>query len=233
MEHSARTLAAPDPGGATVDGSAGTNVNALYAVLSADWTPEAPVSLLFLHGYGASEQDLAALGPMLALTVPWASLRGPDRALAGGHAWFPLASPDGPDAATGAVWHWIDTYLAPDAKVAAVGFSQGGLMATQLLRTRPEQVAATVLLSGFVHDAPQPADQHLAAERPSLFWARGAQDRMIPADAIERTGRWLADHATLTERVYPRLGHGSSEQEIDDVRAFLIRQLYDGSPSTG
>jgi hypothetical protein len=78
----ARTLAAPDPGGATVDGR--TGANALYAVLSADWTPEAPLSLLFLHGYGASEQDLAALGPMLALTVPWASLRGPAWAPAGG-----------------------------------------------------------------------------------------------------------------------------------------------------
>jgi pimeloyl-ACP methyl ester carboxylesterase len=40
--------------------------------------------------------------------------------------------------------------------VAAVGFSQGGLMATQLLRTRPERVAAIVVLSGFVQAAPPP-----------------------------------------------------------------------------
>jgi hypothetical protein len=32
--------------------------------------------------------------------------------------------------ATDAAWQWIDAHLAPDAKVATVGFSQGGLMAT-------------------------------------------------------------------------------------------------------
>ena len=56
--------------------------------------------------------------------------------------------------------------------MAAVGFSQGGLMATQLLRTRPGRVAATVVLSGFVQAAPQPADEQLAAERPAVFWGR-------------------------------------------------------------
>ena len=49
--------------------------------------------------------------------------------------------------------------------MAAVGFSQGGLMATQLLRTRPGRVAATVVLSGFVQaDA---AAGRRAAGRPS------------------------------------------------------------------
>jgi phospholipase/carboxylesterase len=99
--------------------------------------------------------------------------------------------------------------------------SQGGLIATQLLRTRPERVAATVVLSGFVQAAPQPADEQLAAERPAVFWGRGARDPMIPADAIERTRQWLTAHSTLTERVYPGLAHGISNQEIADVRAFL------------
>jgi hypothetical protein len=75
----------------------------------------------------------------------------------------------------------------------------------QLLRTRPERVAATVVLSGFVQAAPQPADEQLAAERPAVFWGRGARDPMIPADAIERTRVWLTAHSTLTERVHPGL----------------------------
>ena len=87
--------------------------------------------------------------------------------------------------------------------MAAAGFSQGGLMATQLLRTRPERVAATVVLSGFVQAAPQPANERLATERPAVFWGRGARDPMISADAIEGTRQWLAAHSALTERVYP------------------------------
>lgn len=127
---------------------------------------------------------------------------------------------------TGGNRRWIDARLSPRAAVVAVGFSQGGLMATQLLRTRPGRIASTVILSGFVSAAEQPADERLAAERPAVFWGRGARDRMIAADAIERTGRWLSAHSTLTERVYPGLAHGISDQEIDDVRTFLIARLW-------
>jgi phospholipase/carboxylesterase len=149
----------------------------LYGELSADWTPDAPVALVFFHGYGANEWDLAPIGPMLALTMPWASLRAPLTVAPGGYAWFPLISPGNPDPArvTDAAWQWIDAHLAPDAKVVGVGFSQGGLMATQLLRTRPERVAATVVLSGFVQAAPQPADERLATERPARLLGERCQ----------------------------------------------------------
>lgn len=177
-------------------GSAAPGV--LYGEVSAGWTPDAPVALVLFHGYGANEQDLAPLGPMLAPALPWAALRAPLGVAPGGYAWFPpiaLGDRD-PARATGAAWQWIDAHLAPDATVAAVGFSQGGLMATQLLRTRPERVAATVVLSGFVQAAPQPADERLAARRPAVFWGRGARDPMIPADAIEGTRQWLTAHST-------------------------------------
>ena len=154
-------------------GSAAPGV--LYGEVSAGWTPDAPVALVLFHGYGANEQDLAPLGPMLAPALPWAALRAPLGVAPGGYAWFPpiaLGDRD-PARATDAAWQWIDAHLAPDATVAAVGFSQGGLMATQLLRTRPERVAATVVLSGFVQAAPQPGDQRLAARRPAVFWGRG------------------------------------------------------------
>jgi len=208
------------------DASAGS----LHSAVSADWTPQARLALVLFHGYAADEHDIALLGPALALTVPWASLRAPVPVAHGGYAWFPMAPTGDPDPAHAmeATWQWIDEHLAPLAKVIAVGFSQGGLMATQLLRTRPERVAATVMLSGWVVAAPQPADEQLSAERPAVFWGRGARDYMITADAIERTRQWLPGHSSLTERVYPDLAHGISNQEIDDVRTFLIRELWGG-----
>ena len=54
---------------------------------------------------------------------------------------------------------------------------------------------------------------------------------MIAADAIERTNQWLPGHSSLTERVYPDLAHGISNQEIDDVRTFLIGKLWGRSSS--
>ena len=70
-----------------MEGSAAPSV--LHGEVSADWTPDAPVALVLFHGYGANEQDLAPLGPMLAPALPWAALRGPLGVAPGGYAWFP------------------------------------------------------------------------------------------------------------------------------------------------
>jgi hypothetical protein len=55
---------------------------------------------------------------------------------------------------------------------------------------------------------------------------------MITADAIQRASQWLPAHSTVTTRVYPDLAHGISDQEVDDVRTFLTRQLYAGLPKS-
>jgi len=188
-----------------------------------------PVVLL-LHGYGSHEQDLAGLAPHLPAGLPWASLRAPLELPHGGSAWFAITTPGSPDpapvaAATDAVWAWVDSELGPDARVAPVGFSQGGLMASQLLRTRPDRVAATVVLGGFVAGGTQPGDGGLAATRPPVFWGRGELDTVIAAHAIERTAAWLPAHSSLTARAYPGLAHGIDAAELADVHAFLTEHV--------
>lgn len=126
----------------------------LQDVRSPDWTPHAPVVALFLHGYGSNEHDLTGLVAPLGLSLPWASLRAPVE-LGHGAAWLPVTTPGNPDpqivaGATDTIWAWVDAHLSPDTRVVPIGFSQGGLMASQLLRTRPERVVAPVILSGFV-----------------------------------------------------------------------------------
>lgn len=190
-------------------------------------TPRAAV--LLLHGFGSNERDLAGLVPALQLELPWASLRAPLPA-GPGAAWFQITTPGSPDAepveaATAAIWAWVDEHLDAATRVVPIGFSQGGLMATQLLRTRPERVLAPVVLGGFVLGAPQPADDVLAATRPAVFWGRGAEDRVIAAHAVTRTADWLPRHASLVERLYPGLAHSISADEIADVREFLSAQL--------
>lgn len=190
-----------------------------------------PAVAILLHGYGSNERDLAGLMPMLGMQLPWASLRAPLSA-GPGSAWFEITTPGSPDAApveaaTAAIWAWVDEHLDAATHVVPIGFSQGGLMATQLLRTRPERVLAPVVLGGFVLGAPQPADAELAATRPAVFWGRGAEDRVIAAHAIARTGEWLPAHSTLTERVYPGLAHGIDARELADVREFLSPLLVE------
>ena len=201
----------------------------LRDVRSPGWGAGAPVKVLFLHGFGADEQDLPGLAPALGLDLPWASLRAP-LDVGSGAAWFAVTTPGSPDpevveAATGTIWDWVDANLDPGTRVVPIGFSQGGLMATQLLRTRPERVLAPVVLAGFVLGAPQPADDTLADDRPPVFWGRGADDRVIAAPAVARTESWLPLHTSLTARVYPGLSHGISGPEVADVRDFLVEQL--------
>ncbi|HWL01911.1 MAG TPA: hypothetical protein VNQ52_06005 [Microbacteriaceae bacterium] len=202
----------------------------LRAIVSPDWSSamdRADVAVLLLHGYGADERDLLGLVEPLRIAAPWASLRAP-MALAGtpGAAWFPIGQLDalrvGPvESATAQIWAWVDAELPDRTRVLPIGFSQGGLMATQLLRTRPDRVVAPVALAGLVLADAQPADSSLAAARPPAFWGRGDLDTVIPTHAVAAAADFLAAHTTLTERVYPGLGHQISLAELADVAEFI------------
>ncbi|HEY3339887.1 MAG TPA: hypothetical protein VGK18_15405 [Propionicimonas sp.] len=201
----------------------------LHDVRSPGWAADPPVVMLFLHGFGANEHDLPGLAPALGLDLPWASLRAP-LDLGGGAAWFAVTTPGSPDpwvveAATDTIWQWVEVHLHAETLVVPIGFSQGGLMATQLLRTRPDRVLAPVVLAGFVLGAPQPADGALADSRPPAFWGRGAEDRVIAAPAVARTASWLPLHTSLTGRVYPGLAHGIHAAEVAEVRDFLAEHV--------
>lgn len=206
--------------------------NLLSDVRSANWssTPESGAALVFLHGFGSNEHDLGSLAEPLGLDLPWASLRAPLELGHGGAAWFQITTPGVPDAApvqaaTAAIWAWIDANVDPATRIIPVGFSQGGLMASQLLRTRPERVLATTILGGFVLGGAQPADEIIAAQRPAVFWGRGTEDRVIAPVAIERTTKFLPEHSTLTARTYPGLAHGINMDELNDVRSHITAQL--------
>lgn len=205
----------------------------LHDVRSADWaeaSATAPAVAVLLHGYGSNEQDLTGLVEPLGLQLPWASLRAPLEMGHGGAAWFEITNPGNPDpepiaAATDAVWAWIDEHVPAGTRIVPIGFSQGGFMASQLLRTRPERVVAPVILAGFVLSAPQPGDEALAAALPPVFWGRGTHDQVIAAPAVARASAWLPLHTKLTERTYPGLAHGINQAEIDDVRTFLAEHV--------
>ena len=189
----------------------------------------APLVLL-LHGYGSNEQDLPSLMPHLPHGLAHAAVRAPITMAPGAHAWVPIAVPGRPDPAvvadsTQALLTWLDEHVAADRVVVPLGFSQGGLMVTQLLRARPDRFAAALVLSGFVLDQPAAGDEALAASRVPVFFGHGDADPIIPADATQRASAWLADHADVTERTYTGLAHGISGDELVDVHAFVTWHL--------
>lgn len=203
----------------------------LHAVTSGDLRADAASAVaVLLHGYGSNEQDLIALASVLPDGLPWASLRGPLALGPLAHAWFTITEPGNPhpDAvapATDAVWAWADAALPTRTRLVPIGFSQGGLMASQLLRTNPSRVFAPVILGGFVQAGEQTGDAELRETRPDVFSGRGADDGVITAAAVARTDAWLPIHTSATVRTYPGLAHGVDSRELADVRSFLSAQL--------
>ncbi|TAM69532.1 MAG: phospholipase [Microbacteriaceae bacterium] len=186
--------------------------------------------LVLMHGYGSNEDDLISLAPHLPQSAVAASLRAPI-AESGGYAWFSRAvfGGDGPsqqhaDAAAQAVLAWLDTQPAAPS-VGLLGFSQGGAMVLQLMRAAPGRFAFGVQLSGYVVAGETAGDTELATRRPPVFWGRGTNDTMIGPEAIARTTAWLPEHASADIRLYERLAHSISADELADVSAFIAAHL--------
>ncbi|GAA0963756.1 alpha/beta hydrolase [Frigoribacterium faeni] len=185
--------------------------------------------LVLLHGVGSHEGDLIGLAPYLPQAFAIASLRAP-LGHGDGFSWYPLTTPGSPDPepvdeAAAAVLAWLDTLGDTHPSISLLGFSQGGSLSLQLLRHAPERFTFAAVLAGFV--VPDPAaeqrDAELARVRPAVFYGRGDADQVIPIDAVTRTTEWLGEHADAELAIYPGLAHGVSQDELDDLNAFISR----------
>ncbi|MEO7348589.1 MAG: alpha/beta hydrolase-fold protein [Terrimesophilobacter sp.] len=185
--------------------------------------------LVLLHAFGSHEGDMFAYARSLPLEPVIASVRAPLQVDTGYNTWFPSDDAsveerlDSIAGATGALLDWIDTTASTG--VGLLGLSQGGAMALQLLRERPDGFDYVVQLSGFVLPAEHPGDARLAERQPPVFWGRGTVDDVIPASLINHTQDWLAQHATLTEGIYEGLGHEVSQRELSELSAFIRSQF--------
>lgn len=129
-----------------------------HAVASLPANGSGPVFLL-LHGWGSNEHDLPGLLDYCAPGADYASLRAPI-SYGPGYTWF--GSWDYEGVPTGesldrqsrqageAVDAWVADSIAPERPIVVMGFSQGGLLAGEMLRVNPKRYAAAVSFSGFL-----------------------------------------------------------------------------------
>jgi phospholipase/carboxylesterase len=119
----------------------------------------------------------------------------------------------------------MDSNVPADSPLVVLGFSQGGLMATQLLRTRPERILGTVILAGFVFDGELVGDEALKALKPKVFYGRGLQDSMIDQQRVGRLNAWLQLHSRAVTKKYDGLGHSIDQRVMSDVDDFVENLL--------
>ena len=189
---------------------------------------DAPLVVL-LHGRGSDEEQIAVLAGHLPRRLAYAAVRAPI-VEGGGFAWFAnrgIGRPVADSLAETMAWfrEWLDAE-AGERPVVLVGFSGGAAFAGGLLLADPARWAgAAVLLGTLPFDAGVPVDTGRLEGVPVLV-ARGEQDRVIPADLLDRTWAYLHDQsgAALTAHLDPG-GHGLSAPAVTALSDWLDRTV--------
>jgi len=188
--------------------------------------------LVLLHGRGADEHDLFSLAPSIDPGIAVAAVRAPLPTDEGGYTWSESSSPGryiGSSLRDSLTWFqaWLDSLAngRPERQnVYLFGFSAGMAMASALLLDEPHRYAGAVLLSGTLpFDADLPIAENRLAGVP-VFHGHGSFDRVIPADLVTRSERYLSKSsgARLETRRYP-IAHEIDGAEMRDIDAWLAR----------
>lgn len=153
--------------------------------------------IVLLHGHGADERDIFALGDLFP---PDATIAAPRGAIVqdAGFRWFAAHAVQRPDAESLAdgiarLEGWLDAEAAAANGVWLVGFSGGALMAGALALHAPHRYAGVAMLHGALpFDAGLPIVPGRLAHG-EVFYGYGTADDIIPVGLIERLAAWLRD----------------------------------------
>jgi predicted esterase len=180
---------------------------------------------IFIHGRGASAEDILGLAPELgtddvAYLAPQAA----------GHTWYPhsFLSPipqnePGITSALGVVARLVESTGLRSERVVILGFSQGACLALEFAARNPRRYAAVVALSGGLIGPPgTPRDYAGAFVGTPAFLGCSDVDPHIPLPRVHETRDVLGRmSAAVTTRVYPGMPHTINADEIAEVGKLL------------
>lgn len=198
--------------------------------------------VVLLHGVASDASQLFRLAQEWSRLLPGTAFVAPNGPQPcpdadGSRQWFPLPSfepsvrREGVDAATPALDAWLsrerDQHQLADSDIALVGFSQGALMALAVGLRRSRPVAGIVSFSGILVDADQPEAGRLPqaiVSRPPVLLLHGADDDVIPPEALELTARVLSAAGVPHQgQVLTGVGHAPGARGVITAGRFLAR----------
>jgi phospholipase/carboxylesterase len=198
-----------------------------------------PPLLVLLHGIGADEDDLLPLAPYLDPRFLVISARAPHEAEPMGHRWYaidwsvvpPRADPAeivvSRDLLARFVEQAVVAHGADPARVFLLGFSQGAIMSLALLLARPDLLRGVVAHSVRLVRLPAPDPTPEALAGVDVLLLHGSQDEVIPVGegrkAYQVLAPWLG--ARVTFREFDGLGHGISNESLDEAARWLSERL--------
>jgi phospholipase/carboxylesterase len=206
-------------------------------------------SIIWLHGLGADGHDFEPIVPQLDLPpdlgVRFVFPHAPHLPVTinGGYvmrAWYDIYGTDlssrvdrdgilrSVQAVRALLEREIGLGVAPE-RIILAGFSQGGVIALDLAANCGLGLGGVIALSTYVA-----LDDRLACGSPlSIFWGHGAADTLIPLQLGER-GRAVLESLghKVDWHVYP-MDHAVCNEEVRDIRGWLLATLMEGQDSAG
>jgi phospholipase/carboxylesterase len=191
--------------------------------------------IVLLHGVGADGNDLIALAPALAESLPDVAFVAPDAPepcdmAPFGHQWFSLRDrrPEalllGVQTVAPVVDAFLDAelerYRLADHQLALVGFSQGAMTALYVAPRRRRAIAGVLGFSGALLGG-----ERLAAEaqsRPPVYLVHGDADEVVPVQATYAAVAGLqAAGIPVQWSIRRGLPHGIDPESVAHGGAFL------------
>jgi phospholipase/carboxylesterase len=186
-------------------------------------------ALIMLHGRGGSAADILSLAPHLhvqnyALLAPQATQS----------TWYPnsfLAPPPQNEP-------WLtDALAAVDRAVAAaesagiskediyfLGFSQGACLTLEYVARHAARYGGVAAFTGgLIGDRLYPENYVGGFLGTPIFLGTSDPDPHVPVERVQASNALLSSlGATVTEKIYPRMGHTISQEEINVANAVIF-----------
>jgi predicted esterase len=187
---------------------------------------------ILVHGRGADARDILGLAPLidpgnLTFVAPEAA----------DHSWYPysfLAPITDNEPGISSALAVIDDLCArlvqsgvPESRILLLGFSQGACLVLEYAARHARRLGGVVGLSGGLIGPFGTHHDHTGdlAGTP-VFLGCSDTDPHIPRERVEETADVMKGlGARVTMRIYPGMGHGINDDEVDAVRQLAATMI--------
>jgi phospholipase/carboxylesterase len=192
---------------------------------------ESRAAVVMVHGRGAGPANILDLVPRLAR--PAFTYVAP---AAANRTWYPLsflAPTDQNEPYLSSAIRRLETVVGqvraagvPTERIVLLGFSQGACLASEFVYRYPARYGGLIVFSGGLIGPPGTSWPHdgRALDGMPAFFGCSDVDAHVPKTRVDESVQVLTMMgASVTERIYPGMGHLVSDDEIAHAQAILDR----------
>jgi phospholipase/carboxylesterase len=196
--------------------------------------------VVLMHGWGSNEADLpgvlSAIENLGSPKLRWVSLQAPIKMPkiygSEAYAWIAEAVHENSEQlkteakqTSDVVVEWINQNLPKDLPIIPMGFSQGALMVSELVKRSLDlnaEVVGAIAMSGFVSQNEAQSD---SIKQISTFFSYGLADDIVPLEKLTSAASWFKNNTNATVCKYPYLTHTIDFDVATDIKTFLLELL--------